>query len=268
MFSVCHANKVLFLSPGLCWVLQLVLQAQNVPSLAAGVNCSFEDYTETEGHIMGGRIYCLSPSAREIAPITRNQGKATRAHSFKSLLTLVRNCWSSPCVCWQVTSGWWSSIWNPRRRGRSLPAWILSSTTAVSISRKSHTGKREGSFLSSNSLPPVSLSFKLRQVYFYGTVLSVCVCLLLPSERERCYFCVPLAVFRWDQGWDQTFNVISLTTHEHPWLQPSSFTAHELYSCSSYITRSLLLKFLRSSVLGSMTNKDISNDEKEEQLKS
>ncbi|XP_077074737.1 plexin-A1 isoform X2 [Siphateles boraxobius] len=54
--------------------VQLVLQAQNVPSLAAGVNCSFEDYTETEGHIMGGRIYCLSPSAREIAPITRNQG--------------------------------------------------------------------------------------------------------------------------------------------------------------------------------------------------
>ncbi|KAL0157882.1 hypothetical protein M9458_045958, partial [Cirrhinus mrigala] len=52
----------------------MVLQAQNVPSLAAGVNCSFEDYTETEGHIMGGRIYCLSPSAREIAPITRNQG--------------------------------------------------------------------------------------------------------------------------------------------------------------------------------------------------
>ncbi|KTF95865.1 hypothetical protein cypCar_00017534 [Cyprinus carpio] len=42
--------------------------------LAAGINCSFEDYTETEGHIMGGRIYCLSPSAREIAPITRNQG--------------------------------------------------------------------------------------------------------------------------------------------------------------------------------------------------
>uniref|UniRef100_A0A8C2EAX8 Plexin A1a n=1 Tax=Cyprinus carpio TaxID=7962 RepID=A0A8C2EAX8_CYPCA len=60
--------------------VQLVLQAQNVPSLAAGVNCSFEDYTETEGHIMGGRIYCLSPSAREIAPITRNQGKATRTH--------------------------------------------------------------------------------------------------------------------------------------------------------------------------------------------
>ncbi|KAM6977763.1 plexin-A1-like [Aplochiton taeniatus] len=54
--------------------VQLVLQAQNVPSLSAGVNCSFEDYTETEGQIFGGRVYCLSPSAKEVAPITRNQG--------------------------------------------------------------------------------------------------------------------------------------------------------------------------------------------------
>uniref|UniRef100_A0A8C7TYG1 Plexin-A1 n=1 Tax=Oncorhynchus mykiss TaxID=8022 RepID=A0A8C7TYG1_ONCMY len=46
----------------------------NVPNLSAGVNCSFEDYTETEGRIFGGRIYCLSPSTREVAPITRNQG--------------------------------------------------------------------------------------------------------------------------------------------------------------------------------------------------
>uniref|UniRef100_A0A8C2ED52 Plexin A1a n=1 Tax=Cyprinus carpio TaxID=7962 RepID=A0A8C2ED52_CYPCA len=72
--------------------VQLVLQAQNVPSLAAGVNCSFEDYTETEGHIMGGRIYCLSPSAREIAPITRNQGKATRTHKFASVDFVFYNC--------------------------------------------------------------------------------------------------------------------------------------------------------------------------------
>ncbi|XP_030623517.1 plexin-A1 [Chanos chanos] len=55
--------------------VQLVLEAQNVPNLAvAGVNCSFDNFTETEGHIMAGRIYCLSPSARDIAPITRNQG--------------------------------------------------------------------------------------------------------------------------------------------------------------------------------------------------
>ncbi|MED6246893.1 Plexin-A1, partial [Ataeniobius toweri] len=51
----------------------LVLQAQNVPSLSAGVNCSFEDYVETEGRIYSGRIFCLSPSTKEIAPITRDQ---------------------------------------------------------------------------------------------------------------------------------------------------------------------------------------------------
>ena len=35
-----------------------------------------------------------------------------------------------------MTSGWWSSTWNPRRRARSLPASTLSSTTAASTSRK------------------------------------------------------------------------------------------------------------------------------------
>ncbi|KAJ8260045.1 hypothetical protein GJAV_G00176440 [Gymnothorax javanicus] len=54
--------------------VQLVLQARNVPDLSAGVNCSFEDYTETEGHIQGGLIYCLSPAARDVAHITRGQG--------------------------------------------------------------------------------------------------------------------------------------------------------------------------------------------------
>uniref|UniRef100_A0A6Q2ZBX7 Plexin-A1 n=1 Tax=Esox lucius TaxID=8010 RepID=A0A6Q2ZBX7_ESOLU len=54
--------------------VQLVLEAHNVPDLQAGVNCSFEGYVETEGHIQGGHIYCLSPSARDIIPITRNQG--------------------------------------------------------------------------------------------------------------------------------------------------------------------------------------------------
>ncbi|KAK1902057.1 Plexin-A1, partial [Dissostichus eleginoides] len=53
---------------------QLVLQAHNVPDLSAGVNCSFEDYVETEGQIQGGHIFCLSPSIREIIPITRNKG--------------------------------------------------------------------------------------------------------------------------------------------------------------------------------------------------
>uniref|UniRef100_A0A4W4HRZ5 Plexin-A1 n=1 Tax=Electrophorus electricus TaxID=8005 RepID=A0A4W4HRZ5_ELEEL len=55
--------------------VQLVLQARNVPNLSAGVNCSFEDYTETEARIIGSRIYCLSPTAKELIPITRHQGK-------------------------------------------------------------------------------------------------------------------------------------------------------------------------------------------------
>ncbi|KAM6980109.1 plexin-A1b [Aplochiton taeniatus] len=54
--------------------VQLVLQAHNVPDLSAGVNCSFEDYVETEGRIQGAHIYCLSPSARDVIPITRNKG--------------------------------------------------------------------------------------------------------------------------------------------------------------------------------------------------
>lgn len=54
---------------------KLVLQAQNVPSLSAGVNCSFEDYVETEGRIYSGRIFCLTPSRKDVAPITRDQGK-------------------------------------------------------------------------------------------------------------------------------------------------------------------------------------------------
>uniref|UniRef100_A0A8C5H3F0 Plexin-A1 n=1 Tax=Gouania willdenowi TaxID=441366 RepID=A0A8C5H3F0_GOUWI len=54
--------------------VQLVLQAQNVPSLSAGVNCSFEDFVETEGRIYNGRIFCLSPSTKEISPITREWG--------------------------------------------------------------------------------------------------------------------------------------------------------------------------------------------------
>uniref|UniRef100_A0A8C9KEW4 Plexin-A1 n=1 Tax=Panthera tigris altaica TaxID=74533 RepID=A0A8C9KEW4_PANTA len=53
---------------------QLVLQAWNVPDLSAGVNCSFEDFTESESILEDGRIHCRSPSAREVAPITRGQG--------------------------------------------------------------------------------------------------------------------------------------------------------------------------------------------------
>uniref|UniRef100_A0A4W5P120 Plexin-A1 n=1 Tax=Hucho hucho TaxID=62062 RepID=A0A4W5P120_9TELE len=54
---------------------QLVLEVRNVPDLSAGVNCSFEGYVETDGRIQGSRIYCLSPSAHNVIPITRNKGE-------------------------------------------------------------------------------------------------------------------------------------------------------------------------------------------------
>ncbi|XP_038150741.1 plexin-A1-like isoform X1 [Cyprinodon tularosa] len=82
--------------------VQLVLQAQNVPSLSAGVNCSFEDFVETEGRIYSGRIFCLSPSTKEIAPITRDQGdqRVIRLYlksketgkKFASVLFIFYNC--------------------------------------------------------------------------------------------------------------------------------------------------------------------------------
>ncbi|XP_029457194.1 plexin-A1 isoform X6 [Rhinatrema bivittatum] len=52
----------------------LVLRAWNVPDLLAGVNCSFEEFTESEGRIGDGKIYCSSPSAKDVIPITRGQG--------------------------------------------------------------------------------------------------------------------------------------------------------------------------------------------------
>ncbi|XP_062441843.1 plexin-A1 isoform X1 [Rhea pennata] len=52
----------------------LVLEAWNVPDLSAGVNCSFEDFTESESRIEDGKIYCSSPSAKDVIPITRGRG--------------------------------------------------------------------------------------------------------------------------------------------------------------------------------------------------
>lgn len=33
---------------------------------------------ETEGRIQGGHIFCLSPSVRDVIPITRNKGQTGR----------------------------------------------------------------------------------------------------------------------------------------------------------------------------------------------
>ncbi|XP_010141618.1 PREDICTED: plexin-A1, partial [Buceros rhinoceros silvestris] len=52
----------------------LVLQAWNGPDLSSGVNGSFEDFTESESRIEDGKIYCSSPSAKDVIPITRGRG--------------------------------------------------------------------------------------------------------------------------------------------------------------------------------------------------
>lgn len=70
--DVGQAFSLCLFSPLIC---QLVLQARNVPDLSAGVDCSFEDYMETEGTIHGSRIYCLSPSTKELVPITRQHSQ-------------------------------------------------------------------------------------------------------------------------------------------------------------------------------------------------
>lgn len=39
------------------------------------MNCSFEDFTESESRIEDGKIYCSSPSAKDVIPITRGRGE-------------------------------------------------------------------------------------------------------------------------------------------------------------------------------------------------
>lgn len=54
---------------------QLVLEAQNVPELSAGVNCTFEDLAEMSGLVEGNRIKCSSPAEKEMPRIIVDKGK-------------------------------------------------------------------------------------------------------------------------------------------------------------------------------------------------
>lgn len=56
-------------------LVQLVLEAQNVPELSAGVNCTFEDLTEMSGLVEGNRIKCSSPAEKEMPRIIVDKGK-------------------------------------------------------------------------------------------------------------------------------------------------------------------------------------------------
>ncbi|KAL8222449.1 UNVERIFIED_CONTAM: Plexin-A4 [Gekko kuhli] len=52
----------------------LVLETYNVPELSAGVNCTFEDLSEMDGLVMGNKIRCYSPAAKEVPKIITENG--------------------------------------------------------------------------------------------------------------------------------------------------------------------------------------------------
>ncbi|XP_059843060.1 plexin-A4 isoform X1 [Hypanus sabinus] len=52
----------------------LVLEAHNVPELSAGVNCTFEDFAEMDGLVMGNIVKCISPAEREVPQILTDEG--------------------------------------------------------------------------------------------------------------------------------------------------------------------------------------------------
>ena len=100
-----------------CPTPQLVLQAWNVPDLSAGINCSFEDFTESEGVLEDGRIHCRTPSAREVAPITRGQGEAAGPSSRGG----------GP---WSAQGGRGKTAASPRPLGWALGPWWRGGSSA------------------------------------------------------------------------------------------------------------------------------------------
>ncbi|XP_041058652.1 plexin-A4 isoform X1 [Carcharodon carcharias] len=52
----------------------LVLEAHNVPELSAGVNCTFEDFAEVDGLVIGNVIQCISPAEKEVPRILTDKG--------------------------------------------------------------------------------------------------------------------------------------------------------------------------------------------------
>nr|XP_020655925.1 plexin-A4-like [Pogona vitticeps] len=54
--------------------VMLVLETYNVPELSDGVNCTFGDFSEMDGVVMGNQIKCLSPAAKEVPKIITENG--------------------------------------------------------------------------------------------------------------------------------------------------------------------------------------------------
>uniref|UniRef100_A0A4W3IM62 Plexin A4 n=2 Tax=Callorhinchus milii TaxID=7868 RepID=A0A4W3IM62_CALMI len=55
-------------------VSQYNLEAHNVPELSAGVNCTFEDFAEMNGQVLGNVIKCNSPAEKEVPRILIDKG--------------------------------------------------------------------------------------------------------------------------------------------------------------------------------------------------
>ncbi|MGH0142474.1 UNVERIFIED_CONTAM: hypothetical protein FKN15_013408 [Acipenser sinensis] len=54
----------------------LTLRVRNVPDLKAGVTCSFDDLTESEGALLPrGQVLCVSPSLREVPTLTQRHAQ-------------------------------------------------------------------------------------------------------------------------------------------------------------------------------------------------
>uniref|UniRef100_A0A670JDZ1 Plexin A4 n=1 Tax=Podarcis muralis TaxID=64176 RepID=A0A670JDZ1_PODMU len=54
--------------------VMLVLETYNVPELSDGVNCTFGDLSEMDGVVLGSRIQCKSPAAKEVPKIITANG--------------------------------------------------------------------------------------------------------------------------------------------------------------------------------------------------
>lgn len=76
IFSILLQNTPKHVFPAFPLLLQLVLEAQNVPELSAGVNCTFEDLTEMNGLVEGNRIKCSSPAEKEMPRIIVDKGNS------------------------------------------------------------------------------------------------------------------------------------------------------------------------------------------------
>lgn len=61
----------------LCAPMQLNLLVSDAPDLAAGVTCLFGNLTEVEGQVVGSRVVCVSPAARDVPAIPVDQGEQT-----------------------------------------------------------------------------------------------------------------------------------------------------------------------------------------------